>query len=382
MEIEKNQPSSSDGRPNAFNVSYGWKTSNVKTISDPPPQSLLAMTAEPRVYHGYMNGYRQPAAFIKLEIKQLDAAQLECLRQAVAHYFSRFPLNTRIQSMDEVIACFGEALCALQKAGGIPVFETVQIDKISSNQFTLWVPMLFGGCFHQANAFVLRLFNHYLQQTVFSVNEQFTVQMNSLIKTLRVHAPQGSNSLNFLKAAFEIKIPWLHVMLNAFQFGHGKYSRWLDSSFTDEMSKISANLAGSKRAATMLLQKTGFPLPEQYVVASEAEAVERANRMGYPVVIKPIDQRGGTGVFANLISVQGVRKAFQQAGRHTQTVLLEKHIPGKDYRLLVVNGKLAWAIERIPAGVTGDGVNSIQTLVEQHNQRHQSMYPLRSYSDY
>jgi len=377
MEIDKNQPSASDGRPNAFNISYGWKTSNIKTISDPPLQSLLTMTAEPRVYHGYMNGYRQPSAFISLAIKQTDAAQLECLQRAITYYFKQLPLNTRIQSIDEVIACFGEALCALQKAGGIPVFETVQIDKISSHEFTLWVPMLFGGCFHQVNAFLLRLFNHYLQQTAFSVDEQLTVLMNSLIKTLRVHAPQGSNSLNFLKAAFEIKIPWMHVMLNAFQFGQGRYSRWLDSSITDETAKISGNIAGSKRAAAMLLQKTGFPLPEQYVVATETEAVERANRVGYPVVIKPIDQRGGTGVFANLISVQGVRKAFQQASRQTQTVLLEKHIPGKDYRLLVVKGKLAWAIERIPAGVTGDGVNSIQTLVEQHNQRHQAMYPLR-----
>ncbi|OOZ38138.1 hypothetical protein BOW52_09205, partial [Solemya elarraichensis gill symbiont] len=48
-------------------------------------------------------------------------------------------------------------------------------------------------------------------------------------------------------------------------------------------------------------------------------------------------------------------------------IMLERHVEGRDYRLVVLNGRTVWAIERVPAGVTGDGTHSVRELVESAN---------------
>jgi cyanophycin synthetase len=337
----------------------------------------LALLAEPRIYAGYLKGFRQPFGLIKLRLQSVNTRQI--LQEAIHYYFAKFPLTNLLQSQEDVVACFGTAVCALQTAGGLPVFESSQLERLSPQQqeFKLWVPLLFGGCFHQVISFLLKFFNHHLTESEFVKDENITNHITALINTLKSHAPQGTNSLHFLKAAATENIPWAHVALNAFQYGYGSSSRWLDSTFTDKTSKVSAILAGNKSTIAFLLHRSGFPVTEQYVISHETEALERAKAVGYPVVIKPIDQHGGKGVFANLVSEQALKRAFHEAKKHSQTILLEKHIPGKDYRCIVLNGKLIWSIERIPAGVTGDGENSIEVLMQQHNQRHAAIYPLR-----
>jgi cyanophycin synthetase len=48
----------------------------------------------------------------------------------------------------------------------------------------------------------------------------------------------------------------------------------------------------------------------------------------------------------------------------SKSVLVEKFIPGRDYRIVVFRGKAIWAKERRPAGVTGDGKATIRQLVD------------------
>jgi len=66
-----------------------------------------------------------------------------------------------------------------------------------------------------------------------------------ILKFKRV-APAGANTLRFLEAAHEMSIPWRHVAMNVYQFGWGSKSCWLDSTFTEKTSAISANLAKDK----------------------------------------------------------------------------------------------------------------------------------------
>jgi cyanophycin synthetase len=51
-----------------------------------------------------------------------------------------------------------------------------------------------------------------------------------------------------------------------------------------------------------------------------------------------------------------------------RSALVEQYIPGADYRMLVINGKLAAASRRVPAHVVGDGVRTIEALVHRANQ--------------
>jgi cyanophycin synthetase len=48
-------------------------------------------------------------------------------------------------------------------------------------------------------------------------------------------------------------------------------------------------------------------------------------------------------------------------------VIVEKHFQGRDYRMVVHNGELLWTVERVPAGVTGDGRSTVAKLVDTTN---------------
>ena len=62
----------------------------------------------------------------------------------------------------------------------------------------------------------------------------------------------------------------------------------------------------------------------------------------------------GTGVSPNLADETAVRRAFPLARRHG-AVLVERHVPGDDHRLLVCGGRLIAAARRLPPKVVGDG---------------------------
>ena len=48
--------------------------------------------------------------------------------------------------------------------------------------------------------------------------------------------------------------------------------------------------------------------------------------------------------------------------------MVETFIPGKDYRILVVNNQVVAVAERVPAHVIGDGTHTVAELVEITNQ--------------
>ena len=93
-----------------------------------------------------------------------------------------------------------------------------------------------------------------------------------------------------------------------------------------------------------------------------------AERLGYPVVIKPPALDGGVGVAAGLGSAADLDQAWSETASHGAQVLVEKHQPGDDFRLLVFDGRMVWAVGRQPAGVTGDGEQTVEALVTQANQ--------------
>jgi cyanophycin synthetase len=151
------------------------------------------------------------------------------------------------------------------------------------------------------------------------------------------------------------------------QFGYGKYQQRLRGSISGQTSLIAVETAGDKHLAKRLLADTGVPVPRGAVVRTTDEAVREAKRLRFPVVVKPLDANQGRGVSVGLTSEEQVRWAFEQALQHSRRVLVEQHLEGNDYRILIVNGRLVAVAERVPAHVVGDGRSSIAELVEEVN---------------
>lgn len=186
---------------------------------------------------------------------------------------------------------------------------------------------------------------------------------------LKQQLPAGLNPPRLLTAARELGRPVFWHDRETLQVGHGRRARLLQSTLTDSTPTVGVAWARDKVRTNRLLRQAGVPVPLHVEVANVQDAVRAAEQLGWPVVVKPADQDCGSGARANLSSPEQVSAAFELANQISERVLVEKHQAGGEYRLTVVNGRLLWAYERVPASVMGDGVQSLQALLEQENNR-------------
>ncbi len=178
----------------------------------------------------------------------------------------------------------------------------------------------------------------------------------------------GPSTASIVKAAEERGIPWIRLnRYSLIQFGHGRYQKRIQATITGETRYIAVELASDKEEANQILGDLGLPVPVQRLVYSTHQAVRAAERIGYPVVVKPLNANHGRGVSVDLTDADQVRVAFEKAREHGRTAIVESHIQGLDHRLLVINGKLVAAAKRVPGHVVGDGERTIEALVEEVN---------------
>ena len=138
---------------------------------------------------------------------------------------------------------------------------------------------------------------------------------------------------------------------------------------TSRTSSIAVDVASDKALTNDLLSAAGVPVPRSETVRTDDQAAEAANKMGYPVVVKPLDGNHGRGVNLDLRSEADVRRAFPNARSESRGgyVVVETYVSGNDYRVLVIGGKMVAIAQRVPAGVDADGVHTVRELVDIEN---------------
>ena len=175
----------------------------------------------------------------------------------------------------------------------------------------------------------------------------------------------GPSTASLVRAAEERNIPWLRLnRYSLVQFGHGRYQQRIQATTTGRTSNIAVELASDKEETNEILRDLGLPVPKQLLVRTAGEAVRAAERIGYPVVLKPLAGNHGRGVAINLRTREDVEVGFEKASEHGRTIIVESYIEGFDHRLLVVNGELVAAAKRVPGHVIGDGKHTIEELVD------------------
>lgn len=151
------------------------------------------------------------------------------------------------------------------------------------------------------------------------------------------------------------------------QLGWGRKQQRIRASITGRTAFIGVDSASDKDLTKKLLAQSGLPTPQGEVVRTAEEAVRAAQRMGGPVVIKPLDGNHGRGVTTNLTDPDAIRGAFDLAVQISRRVVVETYLQGNDHRLLVVGGELVAAAERVPAHVVGNGADTVTQLIEEVN---------------
>ena len=151
------------------------------------------------------------------------------------------------------------------------------------------------------------------------------------------------------------------------QIGHGKYQQRIQATVTSKTPHIAVEISSDKEETNRILGDLGLPVPQQRLVYSSSEAVRAAERIGFPVVVKPFNANHGRGVSLNLTDAEHVRIAFERAREISRGVIVEKFVTGFDHRILVVNGEVVAAAKRVPGHVVGDGEQTIEQLVAEVN---------------
>lgn len=188
------------------------------------------------------------------------------------------------------------------------------------------------------------------------------------------------DGLRFAQAAVARDIP-VGFAADVLRLGWGAEAEMLHATFTARTGWMSHFIAKNKIATSALLARAGVPVPPLRVVADADGAEEAAADLGWPVVVKPPNADLSQGVVAGITTVDTLRSAVAAAAEISPgRVMIEKHLPGDSYRLLVVHGRLWDAVRRVPPEVTGDGEHTISELIERANtdpRRHTILKPVK-----
>lgn len=153
-----------------------------------------------------------------------------------------------------------------------------------------------------------------------------------------------------------------HIM-----FGYGVNQKQIRATMTCATSHMAVENACDKAETKRILQKAHIPMPSGETVFTEEGLREVISEKGFPLVIKPLDGNHGRGVTTNIHTIEQAVTAFNLAKTISDEVIIERFVTGHDYRFLLINYKLIAVAKRTPAMITGDGISTIQQLIDVTN---------------
>ncbi|MBN2809145.1 MAG: cyanophycin synthetase [Deltaproteobacteria bacterium] len=222
---------------------------------------------------------------------------------------------------------------------------------------------VFKGAVKFALSWLMRLSGAEMAVAEVAEDHSFT----QWLQNLRLYG-LSPNSLSFVRAARRRRLPVQVFSEGVIQLGWGVGQLRLEGCFTDRTGNLATRLVRNKYTANKALARNGVPVPPTRLVSDLAGALKAATELVWPVVLKPVARDQGEGVTPGIKDENQLQRAL--AAIHAlgdKSALLEKHVAGDDYRLLVAGGKLIVATRRRPGGVEGDGRQTVSELLVQVN---------------
>jgi cyanophycin synthetase len=254
------------------------------------------------------------------------------------------------------------AALALQAQAGCPVTFARTTATTDAGVYQVVVEYSEEAVGRQAFADAQCLINAALGQGEFDA-EAAIANLRELDEDERMGPSTGA----IVDAAVARDIPFRRLTRGSLvQFGWGSRQRRIQAAEIDSTSAVAESIGQDKDLTKRLLHAAGVPVPLGQPVNSIEEAWEVALKVGFPVVVKPQDGNQGKGVTVNITDRAQLEEAYRNAADYG-TVMVERFLPGHDFRLLVVGDQLVAAARREPPQVLGDGQHTVRELVDQVN---------------
>lgn len=195
---------------------------------------------------------------------------------------------------------------------------------------------------------------------------QLTLAMEKVREVSREYSEGPTTSL-IIDAALKRNIPVTAGPGGYTILGYGINQKRLSAALSHSTSCIAVNIAGNKEHTKRFLQSAYIPVPKGRLVRNEDNLMAIGEQLGYPLVTKPLNGNQGRNVTCNITNFENLLTGYRYAKEAGRSVIVEKEIIGKDYRLLVIGNKFIAAALRQPAFVMGDGHTTISDLVVKEN---------------
>jgi len=209
------------------------------------------------------------------------------------------------------------------------------------------------------------------QQLIQSARDDTPFDLAAALKQLRdtdEDVRLGPSTGSIVQAAVARNIPFRRMTEGSMvMFGWGSRQRRIQAAEIDATGAIAESIAQDKELTKKLLDAAGVPVPQGRSVVDPSDAWAATLEIGLPVVIKPKDGNQGKGVTVNVTTREQLDAGFRAASEFRDDILVERYLPGHDYRLLVVGDKLVAAARREPPQVIGDGKHTVRELVDEVN---------------
>ncbi|KXK26682.1 MAG: Cyanophycin synthetase [candidate division WS6 bacterium OLB20] len=173
----------------------------------------------------------------------------------------------------------------------------------------------------------------------------------------------------YLNAADRLPLSYSKLDSGTAEFRYRTHRFLIIGADTPINDSSSATITRYKHRSQRILAEKGLTVPRFEKCSTEKEFVNRLKQFDCDIVVKPTDGIGGKGVSIKPQSPEDKREAFRIAKAESKTgrVLIEQYIEGSHYRILILDGKMIAAARRYPASVTGNGSDTIDSLINSYN---------------
>lgn len=185
------------------------------------------------------------------------------------------------------------------------------------------------------------------------------------LREIREQERLGPSTGSIVDEAIRRKIPYIRLNRHSLvQLGYGMNQQRVKATIASTTSSIAVEVACDKEETKNLLEASEIPVPRGRIVYNESELKDAIDKIGYPIVTKPVNGNHGRGATTNIRNWEDAANGLDAAKKISSAVICEKFITGRDFRVLVVNYKFVAAALRTPAAVMGDGIHTVQELID------------------
>jgi cyanophycin synthetase len=188
------------------------------------------------------------------------------------------------------------------------------------------------------------------------------------MREIREDERLGPSTGSIVDEAASRDIPFIRLNRHSLvQLGYGINQKRIQATMSGQTSSIAVEIACDKEETKNLLDAANIPVAKGMTVYDEDDLKVVIDRVGYPLVAKPVNGNHGKGATIGIKNWDEAVQALAAAKKYSRAVIFERFISGYDYRLLVINHKFIAAAKRTPAAVIGDGKATIQQLIDEVN---------------